>query len=327
MAFARNWRHAWVSETPERVSIREIPSLNSVFSEAFTERYRKDGMVGVRVPHLNPAVWKFAITDAEDGAMVWRNARDGVAAFNMVHRSGVEGWMGPLAVHPDYQGQGIGKMIVNTGVEWLKKHGATVIGLETMPRTMDNVGFYSSLGFTPGHLTVTVTLDTARSGIQSTLMSSLSVHERELALRQCRQMLQQLIPGYDYTREIVLTAHHELGDTVFVRKGSGNEIVSFAICHSVPLVEGRATEEMRVLKMVARTEADFDHLVTQLCAHARAKAGRRVAIRVQGHYGDVYRRLMARGARVRWTDLRMSLHEYAESRPADGGIVLSNWEI
>jgi GNAT superfamily N-acetyltransferase len=325
MAFARNWRHAWVSETPERVSIREIPALNAVFSEAFTERYRKDGMVGVRVPHLNPAVWKFAITDAEDGAMIWRNAREGIAAFNMVHRSGVEGWMGPLAVHPDYQGQGIGKMIVTTGIDWLKKKGATVIGLETMPRTMDNVGFYSSLGFTPGHLTVTVTLDAARSGIQSIPMSTLDPHGRELALRQCRQMLQQLVPGYDYTREIVLTAHHDLGDTIFVRKG--DEVVSFAICHSVPLVEGRATEEMRVLKIVARSEADFDHLVTQLCAHARANGARRVAIRVQGQYSDVYRRLMARGARVRWTDLRMSVHDRAESRAAGGGIVLSNWEI
>lgn len=325
MAFARNWRHAWVAETPERVTAREIPALNSVFSEAFTERYRKDGMVGVRVPHLNPAVWKFAITDAEDGAMIWRNARDGIAAFNMVHRSGVEGWMGPLAVHPDYQGQGIGKMIVNSGVEWLKQRGSKVIGLETMPRTMDNVGFYSVLGFTPGHLTVTVTLDAARAGIQATPISTLSPHERELALRQCRVLLEQLAPGYDYTREIILTAQHQLGDTLFVRKGT--EITSFAVCHSVPLVEGRATEEMRVLKMVAKSEVDFDQLVTQLCAHARGKSARRVAIRVQGQYGNVYRRLMARGARVRWTDLRMSLHEYAEARPANAGIVLSNWEI
>jgi GNAT superfamily N-acetyltransferase len=325
MAFARNWRHAWVSESPERVSVREIPALNAVFSEAFTERYRRDGMVGVRVPHLNPAVWKFAITDAEDGAMIWRNARDGIAAFNMVHRSGVEGWMGPLAVHPDYQSQGVGKMIVSSGVEWLKKAGAKVIGLETMPRTMDNVGFYSSLGFTPGHLTVTVTLEAARAGIQATAMSSLNPHERELALRQCRALVEQLASGYDYTREIVLTAQHQLGDTLFVRKG--NEALSFAVCHSVPLVEGRVTDEMRVLKMVARSEADFDQLVTQLCAHARVKSARRVAIRVQGQYGDIYRRLVARGARVRWTDLRMSLHEYAESRPANGGIVLSNWEI
>jgi GNAT superfamily N-acetyltransferase len=325
MAFARNWRQAWVSETPERVSVREIPALNAVFSEAFTERYRRDGMVGVRVPHLNPSVWKFAITDAEDGAMIWRNARDGIAAFNMIHRSGVEGWMGPLAVHPDYQGQGVGKMIVSSGVEWLKKAGAKVIGLETMPRTMDNVGFYSALGFSPGHLTLTVTLEAARAGIQAATMSSLNPHERELAIRQCRLLVDQLTPGYDYTREIVLTAQHLLGDTLFVRKG--NEVVSFAVCHSVPLVEGRVTEEMRVLKIVAKTEADFDQLVTQLCAHARVKSARRVAIRVQGQYGDIYRRLVARGARVRWTDLRMSLHDYAESRPANGGIVLSNWEI
>lgn len=325
MAFARNWRHAWVAETPERVNIREIASLNAVFSEAFTERYRKDGMVGVRVPHLNPAVWKFAIADAEDGAMIWRNARDGIAAFNMVHRSGVEGWMGPLAVHPDYQGQAIGKMIVSSGVEWLKGHGARVIGLETMPRTMDNVGFYSTLGFVPGHLTVTVTMEAARAGIQSTTVSSLNPHERELSLRQCRALLEQLSPGYDYTREILLTAQHDLGDTIFVRKGF--DVLSFAICHSVPLVEGRATEEMRVLKMVAKSEADFDHLVTQLCAHARVRGARRVAIRVQGQYSSVYRRLIGRGARVRWTDLRMSLHEFSEAKPANGGIVLSNWEI
>ena len=325
MAFARNWRHAWVAESPERVSVREITSLNAVFSEAFTERYRKDGMVGVRVPHLNPAVWKFAITDAEEGAMIWRNARDGIAAFNMVHRSGVEGWMGPLAVHPDYQGQGIGKMIVSSGVEWLKQKGARVIGLETMPRTMDNVGFYSTLGFVPGHLTLTLTLEAARAGIQATTIASLNPHERELALRQCRAMLEQLASGYDYTREILLTEQHDLGDTLFVRKGF--DVLSFAICHSVPLVEGRATEEMRVLKMVAKTEADFDHLVTQLCAHARVRGARRVAIRVQGQYSSIYRRLIARGARVRWTDLRMSMHDFAEVRPADGGIVLSNWEI
>jgi len=216
-------------------------------------------------------------------------------------------------------------MIVTSGVDWLKKSGAKVIGLETMPRTMDNVGFYSTLGFVPGQLTVTVTLEAARAGSQSTVMSSLNPHERELAIRQCRTLIDQLAPGYDYTREIILTAQHQLGDTLFVRKGF--DVTSFAVFHSAPLVEGRATEEMRVLKMAAKSEVDFDHLVTQLCAHARVKASRRVAIRVQGQYSDVYRRLMGRGARVRWTDLRMSLHDHAESRPPNGGIVLSNWEI
>ena len=90
---------------------------------------------------------------------------------------------------------------------------------------MDNVGFYSALGFTPGHLTVTVTLEAARAGIQATTMSSLNPHERELALRQCRALVDQLAPGYDYTREIVLTAQHQLGDTLIVRKGERRGVV------------------------------------------------------------------------------------------------------
>jgi GNAT superfamily N-acetyltransferase len=299
--------------------------VNVVFSDAFTERYRRDGMVGVRVPNLNPQVWRYAIEDAANGAMLWRDPRGDIAAFNMVHQSGAEGWMGPLAVRTEYQGSGAGKEVVERGVAWLRERHARVIGLETMPRTMDNVGFYSTLGFVPGHLTVTVTMEAARAGIQSTTVSSLNPHERELALRQCRALLEQMAPGYDYTREILLTAQHDLGDTLFVRKGF--DVLSFAVCHSVPLVEGRATEEMRVLKMVAKSEADFDHLVTQLCAHARVRGARRVAIRVQGQYSSIYRRLIGRGARVRWTDLRMSVHEFAEARPANGGIVLSNWEI
>ena len=59
------------------------------------------------------------------------------------------------------QGSGVGKDIVERGIDWLKREGARVIGLETMPRTMDNIGFYSSLGFAPGRLTITLTLDAA----------------------------------------------------------------------------------------------------------------------------------------------------------------------
>ena len=51
-----------------------------------------------------------------------------------------------------------------------------------------------------------------------------------------------------------------------------------------------------------------------------------MAFRVQGDYDKLYRRLITLGARVRWTDLRMSLAGHAESRP-EQGVVLSNWEI
>jgi hypothetical protein len=47
---------------------------------------------------------------------------------------------------------------------------------------------------------------------------------------------------------------------------------------------------------------------------------------MQGQYPRAYRRIMRRGARVRWSDLRMTLEGHPEIVPSDG-IVLSNWEI
>jgi hypothetical protein len=47
---------------------------------------------------------------------------------------------------------------------------------------------------------------------------------------------------------------------------------------------------------------------------------------VQGEFRNVFRTLVARGARVRWTDLRMTLSGYDEAVPA-AGVALSNWEI
>ena len=66
MASARNWRPLAQIEGPFVARLEEIPALNVVFSDAFTERYRRDGMVGVRVPYLNPAVWRYNTEIASD---------------------------------------------------------------------------------------------------------------------------------------------------------------------------------------------------------------------------------------------------------------------
>lgn len=325
MAATRTWKPASSVDGPFRARLDDIGDLNQVFSDAFTERYRRDGMVGVRVPYLNPAVWRYAIEDAAEGAMLWRDDRGHIAAFNMVHRSGREGWMGPLAVRTEYQGTGLGKDIVMRGIEWLRQSGAAVIGLETMPRTMDNIGFYSRLGFMPGRLTLTTTLDAALSDRPASLLGRRTALEKETALSECRALLERVAPGYDYTREIALTDELSLGDTVLLRGGDG-QLTGFALAHTVPLVEGRAREELRVLKLVLQDETGFDEMARALCDFARRSGTRRVALRVQGEYSATYQRLIAMGARVRWTDLRMALAGYAERRQ-DGALVLSNWEI
>jgi len=233
--------------------------------------------------------------------------------------------MGPLAVRTEYQGTGLGKEIVTRGIEWLKQSRAAVIGLETMPRTMDNIGFYSRLGFTPGRLTLTTTLDATLDDRPASLLARRSTQEKEATLAECKALLERLAPGYDYTREIQLTDELSLGDTVILR-GDDGALEGFALAHTVPLVEGRAREELRVLKLVLRHEEQFGEMARSLCDFARRSGTRRVALRVQGEYQTTYQRLVQMGARVRWTDLRMALTHHEEQRPKRA-LVLSNWEI
>jgi GNAT superfamily N-acetyltransferase len=323
MAIARPWR-APRPDGPYAATVDDHASLNHVFSEAFTERYRRDGLVGVRVPFLNPAIWRYAIEDANGGALVWRDERDEIAAFNIVHCSGREGWMGPLAVRPDVQGSGLGKEIVKSGIDWLTASKAATIGLETMPRTMDNIGFYSALGFSPGRLTVTVTVDASSSTDLPSVYGRLSAIDKAAVLTECCAVSQSVLGSCDFTREIELTDSLGLGETVLFR--DHGRLTGFALCHTVPLVEGRAREETRVLKLVLSDQANLPSAVSTLSDFARRGGTRRVAFRVQTEYLDAYQQLIAMGGRVRWTDLRMSLAGYPEGK-AKAGLLWSNWEI
>src|SRR5579872_4668475 len=240
MAVVRTWRTSRAADGPHPARREDIPGLNQVFSDAFTERYRRDGMIGVRVPFLNPAIWRYAIEDAAEGAMLWRSERGEVVAFNMTHRSGVEGWMGPLAVRPESQGSGLGKDLVRAGIDWLNRAGAQVVGLETMPRTMDNIGFYSSLGLVPGRLTMTLTLEAAPAEHQAMVLGRFPRIMQDDAVAECRALVHTQVPGYDYTRELLLTDHLALGDTVLLRSDVDDALIGFALCHTAPLVEGRS---------------------------------------------------------------------------------------
>ena len=318
------WRPDRSVRGPDRATTRDIDSLNRVFTDAFTDRYSRDGLVGVRVPQLNHLVWRYALEDAGDGSMVWRDAEGHMVAFNMVHRSGTEGWMGPLAVRPDRQGEGLGSAMVRTGIEWLRSQGATTIGLETMPRTVDNIGFYSKIGLVPGNLTVTLVHDVPRRSTGSVELLSRAGPAWAEAVEECRRLSDRLLPGVDFTRELALTRELGIGDTTLLR--DGRTLTGFALWHSTPLAAGRPKDELRVLKLVAADAGAFERLIPALQLSAAAERVNRVAIRCQTEFSDAYLKLVQLGYRVHWTDLRMLLQGHRQ-RFVAGGVLMSNWEI
>jgi GNAT superfamily N-acetyltransferase len=322
---------AWLPERrvegPLPAEERDIEALNRLFADAFTDRYRRDGLVGVRVPPLNPRVWTYALRDAGDGAMVWRDEDGRLLAFNVAHQCGTEGWMGPLAVRVDRQNSGVGKTIVRSATEWLLDRGVTTLGLETMPRTVENIGFYGHLGFLPGYLTLTMTRELAvrrRGGALPVLLSRLASDDRAVAVANAQALLQSLVAGYDFTREIELTAELGLGDTALVMGEGG--LAAFVLWHSASLAAERQSDELRVLKLAARDASAFEASLQAVEASAAYVGVRRVAIRCQSRHESAFRSLIGRGYQVRWTDLRMHLDGYPERMPLSG-VLFSNWEI
>jgi GNAT superfamily N-acetyltransferase len=321
------WQLERAVRGPFPATEKDIPALNRLFAEAFTDRYRRDGLVGVRVPFLNPTIWRYALLDAGPGAMLWRDEADRLVAFNIAHRSGSEGWMGPLAVRPDRQTGGLGKTIVLAAIEWLQRMGVTTLGLETMPRTVDNIGFYSRLGFVPGHLTVTMTTEASAARIMAEpgeALAALDPAAREARLAEVDGLVRRLAPGCDFSREIELTRELSLGDVVVTGPPGG--LQGFALCHTASLAENGGRDETRVLKVGAASLDALLAVLDAVLAWAARQGARRIGVRCQTVNTDAFRALVRRGYRVRWTDLRMTLTEYPEVVPASG-LVWSNWEV
>lgn len=232
--------------------------------------------------------------------------------------------MGPLAVRPDRQGERLGSAMVQGGIDWLKAAGAKTIGLETMPRTVDNIGFYSRLGMLPGHLTVTLVRETGRRIGELPERAGDAAGGFESRLEECRQLTERLQPGVDFTRELALTHELALGDTTLIRRG--RRLVAFALWHSAPLAAGRPRDEVRLLKLAAEDLDAFTALVDAVQAAAEGERLRRISLRCQSAFSDAYAQLIRDGFRVHWTDLRMTLAACPEAPPRKG-IVMSNWEI
>ncbi len=322
----RMWQPDRAAHGPFAATEKDIPGLNRLFADAFTDRYRRDGLVGVRVPFLNAAIWRYAIADAGEGAMLWRDESERVVAFNIAHKSGTEGWMGPLAVRPDRQLAGLGKEIVVAAADWLKAQGVTTLGLETMPRTVDNIGFYSRLGFVPGFLTLTMTREVQRvqegQGAYE-ILGALDARERTARMEEIGRFVAALAPGFDFSREIQLTLDFALGNVISVLEAG--RLAGFALCHSAPLAENGTRDELRVLKLGAMSADTLIAVLEAVAAWAATQNIRRVAVRCQTAYAEAYRGLIEYGYRVRWSDLRMTMAGFGEPRPP--GILWSNWEI
>jgi GNAT superfamily N-acetyltransferase len=217
-----------------------------------------------------------------------------------VTRWGSYGLLGPLAVHPDHWGRGVGRLLWEARLPLLEHWGATHAALFTRAEPK-NLHLYQKFGFWPGSLTALTAkrIDTAPAPGGPVLWHTFadsSAGSRENALAECRRLTDMLHPGLDLTREIAALDVQGLGDTLLIDDGDG--LSGFAVCHVGTGSE--AGPDACYVKFAAvmpgeRALRRFERLLDVCEGYAAARGMTRLAASVNTARREAYRGLLQRG--------------------------------
>ena len=239
-------------------------------------------------------------------------------------------WFGTFAVLPEHQGRGVGKQLIAASLEYLRQDPQRLVGLETMPESPANLGLYLRLGFQPRRLTLYVTRPLPPAGQEAIGLprwSHAADATRERWLADLREATGHIYPGLDYSKEIILTDRHGMGETLLLT--DGGQAVGMAIVVLVTQRDGwgedRATLHALALHPAHTSPASFRTLVAASEALASSQGMREMVVPVYTGHTWAVDQLLQWGYRVERSMVRLVLPE-TERRPlAHRWAELSRW--
>jgi ribosomal protein S18 acetylase RimI-like enzyme len=240
------------------------------------------------------------------------------------------GWFGTFAVLPEQQGRGLGKQLIAASLDYLRQEPGRVIGLETMPESPYNLGLYLGLGFQPRLLNLLLTRSLDQSPLGQAALPRWSQADgatQQRWLAGLQEATAQIYPGLDYSKEIVLTARHGLGETLVLQErgqATGMSVVALETSR-----EGWGQERANVQVMAlhpAHTNAQtFRTLLAASEDLARAHGKQTLTVSVYAGHAWALEQLLRLGYRVERGLLRMVLSGADAGPSADRFVELSRW--
>jgi ribosomal protein S18 acetylase RimI-like enzyme len=249
---------------------------------------------------------------------------------------GSVGWLGALAVQPEHQRHGIGRELLAAGLDYLRKDGRCVVGLETMPETPHNVDLYLRLGFEPRFLTLFLERPLPQAvpsgvdlpaGFALLCWSQADVTTQQRWLTELQEATGQIYPGLDYSKEILGTACHSLGDTLVLVAGS--RAVGLSTVWLTDAREGwnteRANLQVAALHPGCTHERTFRALLEASEALALGGDKLKLMLPVNARHPWALAQVLGRGYRVQRTMVRMLFRGSDIGASTDRHASLSRW--
>jgi ribosomal protein S18 acetylase RimI-like enzyme len=245
------------------INVNDIEEIKEIDKLCFRSNYKRrtEGLRG--------------FIEASNNSSLVYEIDNKVVGFNFIHIWGSFGWFGPLGVHPEYQGRGIGKALIKETIKSLKDdYKVSAIGLNTMPESPNNVGFYMSLDFVPHKLSLSLKkqLDFSNEILLSKNydVNEININNESdyLILKDNLKLISNdIFDNFDLTSELQLIKDEAFG-TAFTLK-SGTKINGIVICYTKSIRENDS-KDLNIKLAVIDRNADYEEAIDSIiyaCAY------------------------------------------------------------
>lgn len=139
----------FVTRGTRRMRRRDLSRVLDIDAAAFSPFWQLDRIAFAEARAATPSCRRRVVSA---GSPTRRN----VVGYAVTGRSGDQGFVQRLAVDPDHQGRGAGRMLLDDALHWLARHAATTVLVNTQHDNNPALDLYRSAGFTdrPGGLSV-----------------------------------------------------------------------------------------------------------------------------------------------------------------------------
>ncbi len=310
----------------------DLSTVNKVLSTAFSRARMEEGYKSYRVPPCRLLFLEMYWSRFPEACFVVE-VRNRVIGFVFTHLWGEVGWMGPLAVLPDYQGRGYGKALVENAVQCLIDRGVRTLGLETMPRNYRNIDFYTRMHFHPQYLTVDLIRPVGepanfpeQHNYRAHFFSSIRVGEQSGYLDTLETLAGRVDPHLRIRKEVELVHRFKFGDALLVLKHETP--IGFAVGHTEKYYEEERRNFLKIY--LGGLHPDFQEqdvlaFLAFLERWARSARLDHVMIRIPTRQQKAFSLLLHMGFHSVHSDVRFILQGYPEVANISG-FYLNKWE-